>query len=331
VATAAALSAALLLAVATVGLVVSRAAARENEKNDASVKAAFRETVAPAAAATVRVLSDGRPVALGTIVDADGYVITKASLMDDKLVCRLRDGRELPAEVVGRDDEHDLALLRVGAKGLPTAAWRAEPPPVGSLVAAAAAEGDPLAVGVVSCEPRKIAEMGRRSRPQGWLGVGLGGEDESVFVQSLTPGSAADKAGLKVGDRIKSIDGKAVRSVNEVVATVGSHVPGRKIVLLILREDKEQQIAATLGRPQSSAGPQDHWGGGPFSDRRTGFPVALPHDLVIRPDDCGGPLVDTDGRIVGVNIARALRVSSFAIPAATVQKVVADLKRRGAK
>jgi serine protease Do len=54
----------------------------------------------------------------------------------------------------------------------------------------------------------------------------------------------------------------------------------------------------------------------------------LPHDTVVRPRDCGGPLVDTDGNVVGINIARALRVSTFAIPADTVRQVVEELKQR---
>ena len=51
----------------------------------------------------------------------------------------------------------------------------------------------------------------------------------------------------------------------------------------------------------------------------------MPHDIVIHPDECGGPIVDTDGRVVGINIARALRVSTFAIPANVVQQVAARL------
>ena len=55
-----------------------------------------------------------------------------------------------------------------------------------------------------------------------------------------------------------------------------------------------------------------------FSDRRFGFPTVVPHDLAIAPNDCGGPLVDIDGRCLGVNIARALRVASYALPPGVV-------------
>ena len=73
--------------------------------------------------------------------------------------------------------------------------------------------------------------------------------------------------------------------------------------------------------------PEDEWGGGPFSVRREGFPSVLPHDVAVLPNQCGGPLIDTDGKAVGINIARALRVTTYAIPADIVQQVVAPLKK----
>jgi hypothetical protein len=52
----------------------------------------------------------------------------------------------------------------------------------------------------------------------------------------------------------------------------------------------------------------------------------LQHDTVLRPQQIGGPLIDLDGHAVGINIARADRVSSYALPAATVQTVLRDLQ-----
>src|SRR5690606_17538087 len=65
---------------------------------------------------------------------------------------------------------------------------------------------------------------------------------------------------------------------------------------------------------------------GPLSERRTGFPLALQHDTVLTPQECGGPLVDLDGRCVGINIARAGRVNSYALPASVVLPLVAEFK-----
>lgn len=42
---------------------------------------------------------------------------------------------------------------------------------------------------------------------------------------------------------------------------------------------------------------------------------------MIHPNECGGPLVNTDGKIVGINIARALRVTTYAVPTDVVLEV----------
>jgi serine protease Do len=62
-----------------------------------------------------------------------------------------------------------------------------------------------------------------------------------------------------------------------------------------------------------------------LSERRGGFSLAIQHDSVLKPADCGGPIVDLDGKAVGLNIARAGRVESYALPAAVVRASVAKL------
>jgi len=51
---------------------------------------------------------------------------------------------------------------------------------------------------------------------------------------------------------------------------------------------------------------------------------------VNRPDQCGGPLIDLDGGVVGINIARAGRVATYAIPAAEMRQIVDRLSTRAA-
>ncbi len=126
---------------------------------------------------------------------------------------------------------------------------------------------------------------------------------------------------------IKAIDGAEMKSTDQIIAIIGRQNPGDEIKLLVQREKNVLELTAKLGSPPDDANPQDHWGGGPFSVRREGFPQVITHDTVIRPEQCGGPLIDTDGLVVGVNIARALRVTTYAVPAETVQKLVESLKK----
>jgi hypothetical protein len=64
-------------------------AQRATLKNDRAVLAAFRSVVAKPSQSTVRILCDGKDAALGTVVAADGWIVTKATELKGKVVCKL--------------------------------------------------------------------------------------------------------------------------------------------------------------------------------------------------------------------------------------------------
>jgi S1-C subfamily serine protease len=76
-------------------------------------------------------------------------------------------------------------------------------------------------------------------------------ETHGAEVQRVEPGSAADKAGLRQGDRILEIDGAPVASfphLRRVIFLKGAH---QKIRLGIRRGEEELELEATLGvRPE---------------------------------------------------------------------------------
>jgi len=59
----------------------------------------------------------------GFIVSADGLIITNQHVTGgaDSIVVTLRDGRDLPARLLGEDGQTDIAVLKVDAAGLPVA------------------------------------------------------------------------------------------------------------------------------------------------------------------------------------------------------------------
>src|SRR5205807_9211284 len=108
----------------------------------------FRSVVADATESTDRVKGDGKDTALGTIVTPDGFVITKASELTGKVVCRLKDGEEYPATIVGEEKEFDLAMLKIDASDLKPIEWEdSKAVKVGRWVASAAPAADPVAIG----------------------------------------------------------------------------------------------------------------------------------------------------------------------------------------
>ena len=94
------------------------------------------------------------------------------------------------------------------------------------------------------------------------------------------------------------------------------------IRLNVVRGDKPLEVVATLTCGEIYF--QDRISGA-LSERAGGFPRALQHDTILEPQDCGGPLLDLDGKAVGVNIARAGRVISYALPADTVARLMDDV------
>lgn len=68
---------------------------------------------------------------------------------------------------------------------------------------------------------------------------------------AITPGSAADKAGLKAGDIILEVDGLKITQNNSLGKMIRSHLPGDKITLKVLRGKTELTLEATLGEMSS--------------------------------------------------------------------------------
>ena len=69
---------------------------------------------------------------------------------------------------------------------------------------------------------------------------------EGIYVQSVDNFSAAEKAGLKVGDVIISADGKDIKTMDELNEIKNNHKIGDKLTLKINRDGKEQEVTLTL-------------------------------------------------------------------------------------
>ncbi|HEY6302901.1 MAG TPA: Do family serine endopeptidase [Terriglobales bacterium] len=67
-----------------------------------------------------------------------------------------------------------------------------------------------------------------------------------VTVSNVVSGSPADEAGLKIGDTITSVDGKEVKSGDDLVADIASRKPGTKAKLTFGRNGKKQDATVTI-------------------------------------------------------------------------------------
>ena len=66
---------------------------------------------------------------------------------------------------------------------------------------------------------------------------------------------------------------------------------------------------------------------GDYSKRRDSFPRVLQTDIPFSARTIGGPLLNLDGECVGMNIARANRAESFAIPVEELREVLKKLMK----
>lgn len=293
----------------------------------AAMRAAFGEPAREPTKSTVQVLCDGRSAAMGAIVRPDGYIVTKASEMHGKIECQLSfESGKHEAKIVAQDGSTDLAILRINKRDLPAVQWASgDVPSVGSWLITPGLHREPITVGVVSVAVRRLP-------PNGALGIGLANDDGTAQVTDVRDGLAAAQAGLRIGDIIRKFGDEDIQGSEQLRKTIRWHYPGDKVKIVLERNGKLLTVEATLSSltevlPRDERSEFQNTLGGAISDRRTGFPLAIQHDSVLRPHDCGGPVVDLDGQVVGLNIARAGRVESYALPATTVRDAVDKMLR----
>ena len=69
-----------------------------------------------------------------------------------------------------------------------------------------------------------------------------GDEDAGVDVKSVVPGSAADKAGLKRGDRLLTLDGRWTDTIADLYEAAGYVKPGNTVEVELKRSDKKMSV-----------------------------------------------------------------------------------------
>lgn len=293
-----------------------------SQRVNSSLLRVFRQATGNSWKSAVRITVEGDQIALGTVVDPDGWIITKASQLPatGDVGVRLWDYRELPAEVVRTSEDLDIALLRVSAKNLPTSSWSYQIPVRGNWLATVDAKQTPSAIGVVSTGVQRI------NRSDSVLGVELTSSADGARVTRVLRGTGAYDAGLRVDDSIFEVNGIEVFDLSTFRRGISGLRGGDVVNLKVQRGNKKYAVDALLmDLTEELLDETEMEVNGFVSARATGFDRVFLHDTVLMPNQCGGPLVNLNGDVVGINIARAGRVTSYAIPADILKPVVDTL------
>jgi putative serine protease PepD len=94
-------------------------------------------------------------------------------------------------------------------------------------------------------------------------GAAIAKSTTSAGSSPIVAGSPAAKAGLQAGDVITAVNGTAVTSVNQFVATIANYAPGRTVTLTVNRSGESKSIKLTLGAQPASATSQSQSQGTP--------------------------------------------------------------------
>ena len=281
------------------------------------------------------VILDGRKeINYGVVVSADGHILTKASEIEGvkKPAVIVDRAKFSEVKIVASDPQWDVALLKVDAAGLTPVVYADNSElPQGSWVVAngvTSLRGRRALAGVISAKSREIPAAGGAA-----LGIVLTGNPKHLEIDEVSEGGGAHAAGLRKGDIILSIDGKRVAKIEDIAATLKDRKTGESVTLRYRRDRKEFSAEVRLSAKNEMFGDMMNRNdimSGYFSKRRSGFPRIIQHDILGSSRVTGGPLLDLGGRCVGMNIARANRAESFAIPVEELRELTARLMRQAA-
>jgi S1-C subfamily serine protease len=254
-----------------------------------------------------------------------------------------------PARQVGGSVEHDLALLKLDSHSdRPVAAeWATDDPQVGQIVAAVAhsrSRSAPLISVVATATQSEPPPLGDVAQFPYYFEKGPGGA--AVIVDGEFHSAEQDvlREALQAGDIVTHLEGQPTATIEEfgqllmrLLYQTGDdgktfdtnqpargNLAGEPLRVTVLRNG-ESKTLNVLRIHSAVHGP--FWHLDPKSLRRDGFSEAFSIDARIRPDQCGGPVVDLDGRVVGITIARLDSSRTLVLPARVVRQVVDELRQ----
>ena len=266
-----------------------------------------------------------------------GFIIlSKSSMIGLDPVARDTRGREIKLRVVARYRGDDLALLLPEKN--PGGEFQGVAFRFGEGLSGTISEGfseKQLGTFLVSLRADSISRMGvlgsvhvnlPNATSYGYMGASTEMKDDQLRIKFVSPNHAAALAGLKAGDILSTINGVELADELDFMKAVGKHQAGDTIQVGLVSEGKQMIKSVVLQYPPIRPGnhPAELFAGGK-SLRRDGFSDVYIQDASIRANECGGPVYDLNGNLIGINIARLSRTSTVVLPLNTVLKYVKGL------
>lgn len=229
------------------------------------------------------------------------------------------NGVAVPIKLIGKDQENDLVLFELeqqitGGIDLDISDTNTVKIEMGKLLYSI----DPAGKVMRSVLGSKLFNL-PKINSQPYLGAMVVYNSSPVQFSLIKAGSPAEKAGIKVGDELISMNGKLIKKASEFAPEIMKYWADDEVTFEW--ENASGKMSKTLkleGRGQSVFNhPAEKFEGGK-SARRDGFDAVFTHDAAIKANACGSPVFDWEGNFYGINIARFSRTTSVVVPKKTI-------------
>jgi len=306
-----------------------------NRTAGSAVTATFEPQRAVLQTSSALILDGRMERAYGVVISADGMILTKASeiLGIKELSVTVDQTKYKDVKVLAADSIWDVALIKIEADRLvPVVYAPTSDIAAGTWVIANGASSRTnrrALAGIISARIHEVPITGGVL-----LGVVLNPKPTKLEIDSVDKKSGAKEAGLKKGDVILSIDGKSVTQLKEIAEILKDRKPETTVNVTWLRGKVEKSADIRLMARSEILGPEisrNDMMSGDFSMRRDNFPRVMEHDILANSSIIGGPLLDLDGHCIGMNIARANRAETFAIPVEDLKALAEHLPKLAAQ
>jgi putative serine protease PepD len=219
---------------------------------DASTDVAVVHIGAPASKLVPLAFADSSTVEVGDGVVAIGNPYGLDGTVTSGIVSAVNREITSPNETPIAGALQTDAAINHGNSGGPLLNLQGEVIGITSQIQSSSGVNDGIGFAVPSNTVRTIADelISSGKAEHALLGINPSDATNGVKVATVESGSAADSAGIKVGDVITAVDGKSV-TATELRALIAADQPGDTLTLTIERNGSTKTIKATLGSRSS--------------------------------------------------------------------------------
>ena len=284
-------------------------------------------------AVTIWTRGTNKPIAYGTVVGDGTSILTKWSEIErfaDMLFVNGAKDQGAKAEVAGVFTEEDLVLLSIPTEAaevedLTAAKFHLSDLSLGRFLVATRPDGKLAGFGVVG-----VLERNLRETDKAHLGIMADFQysGAGIRIANVHPEYGAAEAGLRSGDVILQVNERKISGLLELKNALSGKSPGDKVTLRIETAGKERDVEVLLSnRPvigQFAGGRLNAMErmGGELNGIRDSFSQVVQSDMKIQSNQIGGPVVDLEGRVVGITMARADRTRTYIMGGAAIEDLL---------